>query len=98
MCSNDKDEDGARLDMVGGWGTLLPRGCGSRKRRRRRTAFTEKQLPELEKKCHSKKYLSLSERSHIAHNLRHSEVQVRNWFQNRRAKCKRAKAGMKVQV
>jgi len=44
--------------------------------RRRRTAFTGDQLLELEKEFHSKKYLSLTERSQLAHDLRLSEVIV----------------------
>jgi len=42
--------------------------------RRRRTAFTSDQLLELEKEFHSKKYLSLTERSQLAHDLQLSEV------------------------
>lgn len=60
--------------------------------RRRRTAFTSEQLLELEKEFHSKKYLSLSDRSNIARSLGLSEVQIKIWFQNRRAKWKRAKS------
>ncbi|XP_077350101.1 homeobox protein GBX-1 [Lithobates pipiens] len=63
------------------------------KSRRRRTAFTSEQLLELEKEFHCKKYLSLTERSQIAHTLKLSDVQVKIWFQNRRAKWKRIKAG-----
>ncbi|XP_055703036.1 homeobox protein unplugged [Phlebotomus papatasi] len=69
--------------------------CGnSSKSRRRRTAFTSEQLLELEREFHAKKYLSLTERSQIATTLKLSEVQVKIWFQNRRAKWKRVKAGL----
>lgn len=61
--------------------------------RRKRTAFTSSQLLELEKEFISKKYLSLNERSNIAKLLNLSEMQIKIWFQNRRAKWKRIKAG-----
>ena len=61
--------------------------------RRKRTAFTSAQLIELEKEFLAKKYLSLTERSDIAKLLNLSEMQVKIWFQNRRAKWKRIKAG-----
>ena len=48
VCSNEEEEDLARLDIEGGCGGLLQPGCQG-KTRRRRTAFTSEQLLELEK-------------------------------------------------
>ncbi|GAB0099831.1 Homeobox protein unplugged [Sergentomyia squamirostris] len=94
-CSDDGGpgaSSGSRPSESGG--KQSSSGGSSSKSRRRRTAFTSEQLLELEREFHAKKYLSLTERSQIATTLKLSEVQVKIWFQNRRAKWKRVKAGL----
>ncbi|XP_055331097.1 homeobox protein unplugged-like [Paramacrobiotus metropolitanus] len=68
------------------------RPLNGKKQRRRRTAFTSEQLLALDGEFNAKKYLNLTERAEIAKNLRLSEVQVKIWFQNKRAKWKRTRA------
>ncbi|XP_048584810.1 homeobox protein LOX10 [Nematostella vectensis] len=54
-----------------------------------RTAFTESQISELEKRFQSQKYLGSKERSELAGTLGLTDTQVKTWFQNRRMKLKR---------
>ncbi|XP_017272849.1 homeobox protein Nkx-3.1 [Kryptolebias marmoratus] len=66
------------------------------KQKRSRAAFTHLQVLELEKKFNHQKYLSASERAHLASTLRLTETQVKIWFQNRRYKTKRKQQSSEV--
>ncbi|XP_013889224.1 transcription factor LBX1 [Austrofundulus limnaeus] len=69
-----------------------------KKRRKSRTAFTNHQIYELEKRFLYQKYLSPADRDQIAQQLGLSNAQVITWFQNRRAKLKRDLEEMKADV
>ncbi|RUS76326.1 hypothetical protein EGW08_015914, partial [Elysia chlorotica] len=60
-----------------------------KKRRKSRTAFTNQQIYELEKRFLYQKYLTPADRDEIAASLGLTNAQVITWFQNRRAKLKR---------
>ncbi|XP_069755583.1 transcription factor LBX1-like [Narcine bancroftii] len=69
-----------------------------KKRRKSRTAFTNHQIYELEKRFLYQKYLSPADRDQIAQQLGLTNAQVITWFQNRRAKLKRDLEEMKADV
>ena len=68
---------------------MFAKNAPSKKRRKSRTAFTNQQIYELEKRFLYQKYLTPTDRDEIALSLGLSNAQVITWFQNRRAKLKR---------
>lgn len=61
-----------------------------KRRRRGRVRFTDEQVQSLERRFREEQYLPASERNQLATSMELSESQVKTWFQNRRAKTKRA--------
>ena len=56
----------------------------SKKSRKARTIFTDKQLQELENTFEKQKYLSVQDRMDLAHRMGLTDTQVKTWYQNRR--------------
>ncbi|XP_070540885.1 transcription factor LBX2-like isoform X2 [Ptychodera flava] len=69
-----------------------------RRKRKSRTAFSNHQLFELERRFLYQKYLSPGDRDEIASSLGLTSSQVITWFQNRRAKLKRDMEEMKNDI
>ena len=78
--------------------TIFSKSQPPKKRRKSRTAFTNQQIYELEKRFLYQKYLTPADRDEIAHQLGLSNAQVITWFQNRRAKLKRDLEELKADV
>ncbi|XP_075153481.1 ladybird late isoform X2 [Haematobia irritans] len=87
----DEDQDPATL-------SIFATRPNPKKKRKSRTAFTNHQIFELEKRFLYQKYLSPADRDEIAAGLGLSNAQVITWFQNRRAKLKRDMEELKKDV
>ncbi|RWS31981.1 transcription factor LBX1-like protein, partial [Leptotrombidium deliense] len=82
--NNDKLADGSGDNL-----NLFSNRQQPKKKRKSRTAFTNHQIFELEKRFLYQKYLSPADRDELAQSLGLTGAQVITWFQNRRAKLKR---------
>ncbi|XP_035657512.1 homeobox protein engrailed-1-B-like isoform X1 [Branchiostoma floridae] len=58
--------------------------------KRPRTAFTSEQLQRLKKEFQENRYLTEQRRQDLARELKLNESQIKIWFQNKRAKIKKA--------
>ncbi|XP_017112273.1 homeobox protein DLX-5 [Drosophila elegans] len=87
----DEEQDPATLN-------IFAARSNPKKKRKSRTAFSNQQIFELEKRFLYQKYLSPADRDEIASGLGLSNAQVITWFQNRRAKLKRDMEELKKDV
>lgn len=58
--------------------------ASGKRKRRNRSHFTQRQLQYLDKIFSRQQYLTRDERTLLARGLEMTELQIRNWFQNRR--------------
>ena len=69
--------------------------------KRPRTAFTNEQLARLKKEFDDNRYLTETRRQDLAKELGLNESQIKIWFQNKRAKMKKAtgvRNGLAIQL
>ena len=81
--SRKAKHDSSDVDLQSG-------GCGSADDKRPRTAFTADQLDLLKKEFDDNRYLTEERRQTLAARLELHESQIKIWFQNKRAKMKKA--------
>ncbi|XP_067134920.1 transcription factor LBX2-like [Centruroides vittatus] len=91
--ANEKNSESSRDHL-----NLFSNRQQPKKKRKSRTAFTNHQIFELEKRFLYQKYLSPADRDEIAQSLGLTNAQVITWFQNRRAKLKRDMEELKKDV
>ncbi|XP_045134364.1 homeobox protein HMX2-like [Portunus trituberculatus] len=91
-------KSGQQADGSGSHLNLFSNKQPPKKKRKSRTAFTNHQIFELEKRFLYQKYLSPADRDEVAQSLGLSNAQVITWFQNRRAKLKRDMEELKKDV
>ncbi|XP_072041641.1 uncharacterized protein [Amphiura filiformis] len=103
---------GTEAVMAGGVGQRLPGQARTRKRsynddeassscsssKKGRFTFTNQMLDVLEERFSVGRYIAADERKVLAEKLCISDVQVKNWFQNRRMKWKRQNGGQHAQT
>lgn len=58
--------------------------------KRPRTAFSPEQLERLRREFEENRYLTEDRRRNLANELKLNETQIKIWFQNKRAKLKKA--------
>ncbi|XP_026828947.1 muscle segmentation homeobox isoform X2 [Ooceraea biroi] len=66
------------------------RGGGTPEEKRPRTAFSGEQLARLKKEFAENRYLTEKRRQQLSRDLGLNEAQIKIWFQNKRAKIKKA--------
>ena len=79
---SDSEEDHSNANGSSGLGNGNALNT-QRRKKKTRSVFTRQQVFQLESTFDQKRYLSSSERAHLASSLQLSETQVKIWFQNR---------------